>query len=240
MKELFANILSASLSVKIGIAIGVVVSISGLYYFLLCAPVMTEVASLSEEISGKNGLKVQISSRKAMVENLDHYRERVRILDIELSKALQELPDKKAMDLLLSMVSAKARDAGLEVRLFRPGGEKKYDFYAALPIEIEVMGTFHQLATFFDEVGHMERIVNLDSFDLANPESMLRRATASKGGGRAGSRSVDSSDGSVRVEAAVIGTAFRFLEESDRPQPEQDANPKRRGKKVQKDGKAES
>jgi type IV pilus assembly protein PilO len=226
MKELFDKVFEAELPVKLGILVGSLVLLFGGFYFLFYSPVLEQVSSLDEDINGSSGLRSKISFRQGMAENLGRYQERVRILDIELDKALQELPDEREMDILLSKIAEKARDSGLEIRLFRPGNEQKHDFYAALPVHVEVLGTYHQVATFFDEVGHMERIVNLNNITLINPKSLVSK----KGTGRGGDISA-SERNNVMLESSVVGTAFRFLDESERPQVEDKKDRQRRGRK---------
>ncbi len=223
MKELFDKLFEAELPVKLGFLFGSMVVLIGAFFFLFYSPIAEEVSQLREDIDGPSGLHSQISSQQGIVRNLSRYKERVRSLDIELNKALQELPDEGEIDVLLSKIADKARDAGLEIQLFRPGAERKYEFYAALPVQIEVHGTYHQVATFFDEVGHMERIVNLENMSLANPKSPV----AKRGGGRDFSRSVRPDV--VLLRSSVVGTAFRFLDESERPQ--EDKKRKRRRKR---------
>ena len=76
-----------------------------------------------------------------------------------------------------------------------------------MPVEIEVLGTYHQLATFFDEVAHLSRVVNVDDFSMDKPEV--------------------TSDG-MMLKTQVIMTSFRFLDESERPSLEKDGKKKRR------------
>ena len=131
------------------------------------------------------------------------------MLNFELDKALKELPDKKEIDQLLLKVSDRAKDSGLDIKLFKPRPEEKRDFYAAVPVDIEASGSYHQVATFFDEVGHLDRIVNLDNLAISDPI-------------------VDKKN--VTLKTTVTATAFRFLDESERPQVEEQKEKKRRRK----------
>ena len=112
--------------------------------------------------------------------------------------------------MLLSKVSDTAKDSGLDIRLFKPQQEQKREFFAQVPVEVQVTGTYHQLATFFDEVGHLDRIVNLDNVHISKPE-------------------IDD-DSVVKVQAEVMATAFRFLDESERKSLEEDEGGKKKKK----------
>ena len=133
--------------------------------------------------------------RRGLVARLPEAEKKVKELDILLKKALQELPDSRDIPQLLTRISDKAKDAGLEILLFKPAGESKKDFYAEVPVQIEVEGSFHQVATFFDEVGHMERIVNVSKYNLADPQTDRNKK--------------------VSLKTSLTATAFRFLTEEE-------------------------
>ena len=67
--------------------------------------------------------------------------------------------------MLLTDVTASARTPGLEFKAFRPQHEMPRDFYAEVPIEIEFSGGFHDIATFFDQISKLPRIVNVSELE---------------------------------------------------------------------------
>ncbi len=166
-----------------------------LYWYFFFSGVTARIQDLRNEIEGANGLKFQVAQQQEIADNLDKFTAEVERLEIELKKALAELPDKKEIDQLLRHISDVGRDSGLEIRLFKPRPEEKKDYYAEVPVEVEVFGSFHQVATFFDEVGDLSRIVNLDEFNMSTPEVLEDR---------------------VNLKTAVIATTFRFLDEAER------------------------
>ena len=153
-------------------------------------------------------LAQKIADERRRAHNLNKLKERIKQLDINLKIALQELPDKREIPDLLSSISNLARDAGLEVVLFRPGQEMAKDFYAEVPVSISVQGTFHQVATFFDEVGQLSRVVNINQINVRDPVLQSE---------------------SIQVKTDCVATTFRYLDESERAQMESsDDNGKKR------------
>ena len=213
MNEQLETIFQLPTPVKGAIAAFCCALVIGAYYFMFYESLSTEVATLTNAIEGPKGLRTQIAQKEGIARNLDKYREEVVKLDGELRKALAELPDKKEIPQLLTRVSDKARDAGLEIRLFKPQAEQKKEFYSEVPVQLEVSGTFHQVATFFDEVGHLERIVNLEQIGMVDPVVEENR---------------------VRLTTSVVATSFRFLEEAERPKEEEGKKGARRGSAVKK------
>ncbi|MCB0343557.1 MAG: type 4a pilus biogenesis protein PilO [Bdellovibrionales bacterium] len=207
MNENVEAVLEMPLLHKAAALIGMVVIILGGYWGLFYSGSAAELEKISKKVEGPNGLRFQVAQQRGIAANLDQYTEEVEKLEIELKKALLELPDKQEIDSLLAKVSSVGQDAGLEIRLFKPKDEAKKDYYAEVPVEMEVYGSFHQVATFFDEVGHLDRIVNLDNFSMDNPE-----------------RSKDQ----ITLRTTVVATTFRFLDEAERPKKQDEQNNRRR------------
>lgn len=196
MNEKLEQIFELPVQARIGIAVGLLAVIVALYAFVFYPEVGEALTANQERIQA---LQDEIAKNKGIAANLTKFEAAVKDLDVELYKALKELPDKKEIDNLLASVSDKARDAGLDIRLFQPMPEKLKDFYAEVPVQIEVIGSYHQVATFFDEVAHLERIVNVTSFDMVEPKYDEER---------------------IVLKTNAVATSFRFLEESERPKEE--------------------
>jgi type IV pilus assembly protein PilO len=156
-------------------------------------------SDLSEELvkllDKTETLETQIAHEKRLAKNLPKVKAQVKELDIQLKKAMMELPDKKEIPDLLASISDLAMDSGLEVQLFKPKAENFREFYAEVPVQISVGGTYHQVATFFDEVGHLSRIVNISAIGIKDPKI---------------------GDNDVQVNTECVATTFRYLDESER------------------------
>lgn len=193
MNEKIEEIFESPIQVRIGILVGVIVLLAAGYWYFMFSPV---VAQLSEINGNIDGLKLQIAEKVGIAANLDKFEKEVERLDFELKRALLELPDRREIDQLLDRISDRAKDAGLEITLFKPTGENVKDFYAEVPVQLDVTGSYHQLATFFDEVAHLGRIVNLQIYSMGKP------TVTPKG---------------VILDASLLATSFRFLDETERP-----------------------
>lgn len=176
---------------KVGAWIASVVVVGGLAWQCLYADLAEQKTILSER---KADLTAQIATERTFVQNLAAYRVEVAELEVQLGRALQQLPDRKEIPDLLKSVSALATQAGLEEALFRPVPEVFRDFYAEVPVAIAVQGTFHQVATFFYEVGRLSRIVNINQITVREPVI---------------------TDESVRIKAECTATTFRYLDEAE-------------------------
>jgi type IV pilus assembly protein PilO len=85
----------------------------------------------------------------------------LKLLEARLSRAVLQLPQDKEIPALLTRVAKLSREADLDVSLFRPGAPVAKGFYTEVPVQLKVIGMYHNLGTLFERLGRMERIVNV-------------------------------------------------------------------------------
>lgn len=192
MNQLLDNILERPKAQKFAILGVTIILIVALYYSFLFVPRSDEMAKLADSVEIARNEKT-VKGQKAA--NLPRLQKDLLQLEAELKKAVAQLPDKKEIADLLSSISAKALQSGLDVLLFRPRAETYQEFYAEIPVDITVKGNFHNTVSFFDEVGRLHRLINIDNIGFKNPTV---------------------SGDSVVLETTSIATAFRFLDEAER------------------------
>ena len=177
---------------KIAILLVVVILVLAAYYSALYEPRDTEIVKLTESVEAARNDKA-MKQQKAT--NLPKLQTEVKELEIRLKEAVERLPNKKEVAELLRNISTKAQESGLQILIFRPRAENYQDFYAEIPVDITVKGNFQNAVNFFDDVGRLNRLINIDNIGFKNPTI-------------AGDR--------VTVETTSVATAFRFLDEAER------------------------
>jgi type IV pilus assembly protein PilO len=192
LNQILDAILDRSIAQKIAILAVTIILITALYYSFLYSPRADEMAKLSDSVEIARNEKT-VKTQKAA--NLSRLRQDLQRLDAELKKAIAQLPDKKQIPELLSSISSKAQESGLDILLFRPRAEAYQEFYAEVPVDITVKGNFHNTVNFFDEVGRMDRLVNIDNIGFKNPTV---------------------NGDNVVLETTSVATAFRFLDDAER------------------------
>ncbi len=158
------------------------------YYFALFQPSLEELRSLEAQYEK---LGKELRENQAIADNLAQVKEEVRRLDEKLNEAKQKLPEQEEIPTLLQKVSDLGKEAGLEFLLFKPGAPVPRDFYAEVPLELQVYGSYHDLAAFFDKVGRLDRIVTIESSDLGTPKA---------------------TPGGLKLTANCRAATFKFLE----------------------------
>jgi type IV pilus assembly protein PilO len=177
---------------KIAILATAIMLAAGLYYSFLHVPLGDEIAKLADSVEIANNEKLTKFQKAA---SLPRLRQDLARLDLELKKAVAQLPDRKEVADLLGSISSKAQSAGLEVLAFRPRAESFQEFYAEVPVDLTVKGNYHEMIDFFDNVGRLDRLINIDNIGFKNPTVNGER---------------------VLVETTTVATAYRFLNEAER------------------------
>lgn len=106
-------------------------------------------------------LKDKFQAKQKQAANLDAYKAQMEEMTKRFGTMLKQLPKKTEVADLLVEVSQTGLSNGLEFSLFQPRGEVKKEFYAELPIAINVTGTFHQFGGFASETAALPRIVTI-------------------------------------------------------------------------------
>ena len=192
MNQLLTQILRLPRQQKVGVLGGVILFLLILGYFYVYLPGDDKLVRLAEELGT---VKADRDKKRALSANLLKLQKELQEWDSKLKLAVAQLPDRKEIPDLLSSLSTKARESGLEILLFRPRAENFQEFYAEIPVDIVVRGGFFNAVTFFDEVGKLNRLVNIDNIDLKNP--------------KVGSEP-------VVLDISTLATTYRFLDDAER------------------------
>jgi type IV pilus assembly protein PilO len=170
------------------LAFGVVfVLFAVVWWFLLYSPARGDIAELEQT---NNGLLEQRRQVEKRAFDRTRFEAELQQLIAELQQALQELPNEREIPDLLKGISNLGKQVGLEVRSFQPLPERTREYVAEVPVALEVEGSFHEVAMFFDRLSKMNRIVYVQDVKMTTPE-----------------------DTGGKVVLSVTGTAvtFRFL-----------------------------
>ncbi|HSP98207.1 MAG TPA: type 4a pilus biogenesis protein PilO [Candidatus Dormibacteraeota bacterium] len=208
MNELFDRIMDMPVRQRVLLLFGSVFLLFFLYAYLLYLPRNAEIDEKRENLIA---LEKDRDRKAALVANLPQLRQEVADLNAALKQAVAQLPDTKEIPDLLSGISAVARESGLEIQQFRQKQENYQDFYAEVPVEILIKGTYWQVEQFFKKVADLTRIVNVGDIGIKAPTLI--------------------ENDPVQLQTSCAATTFRFLDEEEREKI------KKEREKKQKEGK---
>lgn len=187
---------------KIALLVLILIAIGCALFFLLLKPKYKELKELEEKLTG---LKTQIEENRKLAANLPVLIKDYERLQKELELALTELPNQKEIPALLTSVTDKGKRAGLDFLLFRPKGEEPKDFYAAVPVDITVSGTYASVGNFFSAVSRLPRIVNISNVVFSDIKNTGEKP---------------------RLKVTCLATTFRFLDKKELKDEKKDTKKK--------------
>jgi type IV pilus assembly protein PilO len=178
---------------KLAGLVALVVALLALHYFLIYDDQSTQLEARTAEAKR---LDAELYEKQAITENLEKYKVEVKRLEGELERAKALLPDEGEVPALLAKIDALGTRSGLEISRFEPQKEEMKDFYARLPFKLKVTGNYHEIATFIDEVGKLERIVNVENISMREPKMVNKK---------------------YFVGSDFLVTTYRFVDKSGQP-----------------------
>ncbi|ACO80642.1 Pilus assembly protein [Azotobacter vinelandii CA] len=123
-------------------------------------------AQLERERGEEGALKQQFSTKAFQAANLEAYRQQMAEMEASFGALLRQLPSDTEVPALLDDITRTGLGSGLEFEEIKLLDEVVRQFYIELPIQISVMGAYHDLATFVSGAASLPRIVTLHDFEI--------------------------------------------------------------------------
>jgi len=127
------------------------------YYFIVQHQIEDHDRVKKEETR----LRTEFADKKALAINLQAYRDQLEEIKDTFGIMLQQLPDKTQVPELLIDITQAGLGRGLLFEVFKPSNRRVADFYAELPINLQVVGTYHELGNFISDLAALPRIVTI-------------------------------------------------------------------------------
>jgi type IV pilus assembly protein PilO len=127
------------------------------------------------------GLKTQYQEKKGRAINFDLYVQQLNEVEQSFGALVKQLPNRSEIDALLTDVNQAGLGRGLQFELFKPAAQEKMaDFYAELPINIKITGTYHDMGAFASDVAQLPRIVTLNDVAISTDKGNLSLEAVAK------------------------------------------------------------
>ena len=167
LSPLFEKVEQLSKLHRILICVGAFLLLVGGFFYFSYLPKMKQIDGLKAQ---KGMLEKQLSDTAKKAALLSEFREKMKKAQDDFMIAKKVLPEKNEIPSLLTSISQSGQNAGLEFLLFQPKPEITKDFYAEIPVSIKVAGGYHNVATFFDNVSKLFRIVNIQDIHMKSAQ----------------------------------------------------------------------
>lgn len=207
----FSNIANWPLAARIVVIILIAVAVVGLGYWF---DIKDQQLRLEKAEKKETELKSEFESKARKAANLEAYEQQLEEMRQSFGAMLRQLPNKTEVADLLVDVSQTGLASGLEFDLFKPGGEVPREFYAELPINIKVRGTYHEFGAFVSGVAALPRIVTIHDIAISPPAK-------------------DAKNNDLTME--LVAKTYRYLDDEEQakanPAPSKTTKGKKGGKK---------
>lgn len=167
--------------------LGVVVAVVTAGYFLYWSDQIAQYdRAAAQEVKLKDDYRAKI--KQAI--NLPALEDQRVQVNTYVERLQKQLPSKAEMAALLSDINQAGVGRGLTFELFKPGSVLVKDYYAELPIQIQVVGKYHDVGAFASDMANLPRIVTLNNMSLSTGK-----------------------DGTLTLDA--VAKTFRYLEDDE-------------------------
>lgn len=122
---------------------------------------------LASEEATEMTLREEFQGKQGRAANLEPLKQQLAQMEVMLQQMLRQLPSKNEMPDLIVDISQTALAAGINNELFQPGAESQREFYAEKPIQLRMVGTYHQFGAFVSGVASLPRVVIMTMHDIS-------------------------------------------------------------------------
>ena len=173
---------------QVGAFVALAVGACGAFYYYYEMPAQVDLASRRTQLVA---LRADITKGVTTAKQLPAFETEVNDLESRLDNLRAVLPEEKDAADLLRRMQTVATQSSLVIKGFKPAPVVTKQLHAEWPIQLDLEGSYHNLATFFDRVGKFTRIVNITGLDIKGKEKPDPNST---------------------VDAVCVATTFVLLE----------------------------
>jgi type IV pilus assembly protein PilO len=163
----------------------------GLGYWFMWSP---QIDEFDQAQSKEQELRQVFVAKKNQAVKIEAYKQQMIDIEKTFGALLKQLHDKSQMDGLLTDINQAGLGRGLEFDLFKPGQETIADFYAEMPIQIKIKGSYDDVGAFASDISRLSRIVTLNDISIVPLNK-------------------DTKDGPLVLEA--VAKTYRYLDASE-------------------------
>ncbi len=198
----FENIGSWPLAARLGavvIVFAIVVG-GGFYYFT-----QDTIAQLESVQAKEQPLKDEFKRKQGKAANLEAYKKQMLEMEKSFGSMLKQLPQKTEVADLLVEISQTGLSNNLEFSLFKPSGEVRKEFYAELPVNIKVTGTYHDFGGFATGIAALPRIVTIHNVNMTPVKSKAKEKN----------NSTETYDKDSKLTISLVAKTYRYLDQDE-------------------------
>ena len=163
------------------IVVGAAIFAAAWYGFI---PGMTGLADMR---AANDAAMEKVKAQEADNARLKPYEGQLKQLEVQIESLQRQMdrqkqivPEEKSADQFIRDLQNDAQESGVWIRSYVSKPENAKQYYTEVPFDIEVDGPYFAMLNFFEKVGTMERIVNIDGLKMSGIGSKGQSAVKHK------------------------------------------------------------
>lgn len=145
----------------------------------------------------ERSVQAKVLETQAIADHKEEFQNELEKLQEQLKEALTKLPNNPEVDKYLVTLNTLSKTTELNVIQIQPGGELVKGFYAEIPVQLQLTGTYDNIAVFLYKLAELQRIVNVADLNLS-----VKQQT---------------STGKTMLDASFLTKIFRFVQSAPAP-----------------------
>lgn len=152
---------------KVAVGAGMCILTAGAYWFIFYSDTAAKIEGAERQ---KKALRDDLAQQQQAEASYFADRDELALREQRARELNKVLPPESETDAFLSSVQTSANAAGIDLMGYSPQDEVAQNFYAKVPMKLEMSGKFHQIAKFAYELGKSDRIINVENIELTEPK----------------------------------------------------------------------
>jgi len=183
---------------QVSIVSGVCALLIGAVWYQYLSPIQTTIEGKNADLTN---LLAQVAKSQAQEREYAKFKAESDKLKDQLDDLKSILPQEKETDQILRQAQRSAETSSLRILRVGPRATIDHEIYTEWPIDMEIIGTYHNIGSFLDKIRLLPRIVNISNMKIQ-------------------SRGADGPNSLVAsVGATYTATTFVYKEEADAALP---------------------
>jgi type IV pilus assembly protein PilO len=142
--------------------------LSAVFYYMVLNPTIQLNADLKTKIADKIRENEILRPYESKLQQLTRD---MAILEQQIEREKKVVPEDKDADQFIRLLHDTAATSGIEIRRYTALPVANHEFYSDVPFAIDIDGPYYSVLNFFQRVGELERIVNIDNVQMTNTKN---------------------------------------------------------------------
>src|SRR5271165_4838850 len=152
---------------KFGAALGAALLTAVTYWFVFYSDTAAKIEGAERQ---KKTLRDDLAQEQQAEASYFADRDELALREQRARELNKLLPAEAQEDAFLSSVQQASNAAGIDLKGYAPLDEVGQNFYAKVPMKLEMTGRFQQIAKFAYDLGKVDRIINVEDIQLSEPK----------------------------------------------------------------------